>query len=104
MANERTFAGWMRTAFAAIGIGIGFNALFDKLEPAWVPKAVATIFIILGIVLIYLAQIRACHAFERLTAHAVDKPKTFHVRAMSYSVVVGALVLIVALWVLIEPA
>ena len=23
MANERTFAGWMRTAFAAIGIGIG---------------------------------------------------------------------------------
>lgn len=39
MANERTFAEWMRTAFAAIGIGIGFNALFDKLEPAWVPKA-----------------------------------------------------------------
>ena len=33
MANERTFAGWMRTALAAIGIGIGFNALFDKLEP-----------------------------------------------------------------------
>ena len=64
MANERTFAGWMRTAFAAIGIGIGFNALFDELEPVWVPKAVATMFILLGIALIYLAQRRACHTFR----------------------------------------
>ena len=27
MAMERTFAGWMRTAFAAIGIGLGFMGL-----------------------------------------------------------------------------
>ncbi|MEE2793267.1 MAG: DUF202 domain-containing protein, partial [Pseudomonadota bacterium] len=27
MAMERTFAGWMRTAFAAIGIGLGFKAV-----------------------------------------------------------------------------
>ena len=100
MANERTFAGWMRTAFAAIGIGIGFNALFDELEPVWVPKAVATMFILLGIALTYLAQRRACHSFQRLSSHAIEKPKTFYVRTMSYAVMLGAAILIGALWVL----
>jgi|TARA_R100000501_G_scaffold17610_2_gene33072 putative membrane protein len=98
MANERTFAGWMRTAFAAIGIGIGFNALFDRLEPAWVPKAIATLFILLGCIIIYLAQLRACSAFERLSAHAIEKPKTFRIRTMSFLVIFGALLLIAAFW------
>ena len=39
LANERTFSGWARTAMASIGIGIGFNALFAKVEPSWVAKA-----------------------------------------------------------------
>ena len=29
-ATERTFAGWLRTAFAAIGVGIGFQVLFGE--------------------------------------------------------------------------
>lgn len=48
MANERTFAGWMRTGLAAAGIGLGFNALFGKLEPLWVPKAIAKLLMIIG--------------------------------------------------------
>jgi putative membrane protein len=41
LANERTFASWMRTGFAGIGIGLAFNALFTRMEPEWVPKAIA---------------------------------------------------------------
>ena len=103
MANERTFAGWVRTAFAAIGIGIGFNALFDALEPLWVPKAVASMFIALGIVLIYLAKVRACHSFDRLSAHAIEKPKTMNIKLLSYAVILGAVTLIVSLWTLHDP-
>jgi putative membrane protein len=44
MANERTFAGWMRTGLASVGLGLGFNALFGKLEPWWIPRLIATIF------------------------------------------------------------
>ena len=44
MAMERTFAGWMRTAFAAIGIGLGFRALFGAWDPSWVPKLIASAF------------------------------------------------------------
>ena len=43
MANERTFAGWFRTGYAAVGIGLGFQALFVQMDPPWVPRAIATI-------------------------------------------------------------
>ena len=55
LANERTFAGWARTSFAAIGLGLGFQALFKNAEPVWAPKCVATLFILLGILVIWLA-------------------------------------------------
>ena len=51
LANERTYAGWMRTAFAAIGVGLGFRALFDEMHPPWLPRAIATLFMLIGIAL-----------------------------------------------------
>lgn len=103
MANERTFAGWMRTAFAAIGIGIGFNALFERLEPTWAPKAIATGFIIIGMVVMYLAQHRASRAFERLTVHAIHMPAVKRLRLLSWAVIAGGFALIAAFWLLTVP-
>ena len=60
LANERTFSGWARTALATVGIGVGFNALFRTLDPSWVPKAIATLFILLGLIIIIMADRRAC--------------------------------------------
>lgn len=100
MALERTFAGWMRTAFAAIAIGIGFRALFGEFQPPWLAKAIATMFIVLAIVFALGAERRACRAFERLTSHAVDAPKLPNIKLIAYSISAGALLLIVALWVL----
>jgi hypothetical protein len=37
LANERTFAGWMQTGLSAVGIASGFHALFNRMEPDWVP-------------------------------------------------------------------
>ena len=39
MAMERTFAGWMRTAFAAIGIGLAFHVVFGEFRPPWLARA-----------------------------------------------------------------
>ena len=59
LANERTFAGWMRTSLACVAIGVGFHALFRSMQPEWVPRAIATAFLILAILVILLAQRRA---------------------------------------------
>lgn len=100
MALERTFAGWMRTSFAAIAIGIGFNALFGEFDPPWLARAIATGFIALSIVFAIGAERRASHAFERLSSHAVESPKLPHVKLIAYAISTGAALLIVALWIL----
>lgn len=100
MALERTFAGWMRTSFAAIAIGIGFRALFGEFDPPWLAKAIATGFLMLAILFALGAERRACRAFDRLTSHAVDAPKLPNIKLIAYSISVGAVLLIVAFWVL----
>jgi putative membrane protein len=56
LANERTFAGWMRTGFAAVGVGLGFQALFNKMEPDWVPKGIATAFLLIAMIVFWTAS------------------------------------------------
>ncbi len=99
MANERTFAGWMRTGLAAIGIGIGFNALFGKWEPAWAPKAIASIFMAVGIFIIYAAQKRGCAVQERLDAHDAEPVKGVNLRLIAAFMGLGGLCLLIGIWV-----
>lgn len=100
MAMERTFAGWMRTAFAAIGIGLGFKAVFGAFEPPWLAQAIATVFILSGGWLAITAQRRACATLERLNAHKFQAISTPNFRVFAYAVAAGALLLVAGLWVL----
>jgi putative membrane protein len=100
LANERTFSGWARTALATVGIGVGFNALFRTLDPSWVPKAIATLFILLGLIIIIMADRRACAIQARLSAHKVQSLKPLNVRIITATYAAGAVGLVAALWAL----
>ncbi|AKM08086.1 YidH family protein [Pelagerythrobacter marensis] len=100
MATERTFAGWIRTAFAAIGIGLAFRVLFGAFEPPWLAKAIATLFIAAGAVLAFSAQRRACHTLSRLDSHEFERASSPNFRLLAYAVMLGAAILIAGLWVL----
>jgi len=100
LANERTFAGWMRTGLAAVGIGLGFNALFGKLEPFWVPKAIASIFMIIGIFIFWVAQRNGCAVQGRLNCHHATPVKPTNMRIISGLMGTGAVTLIVAIWMM----
>ena len=102
MATERTFAGWMRTAFAAIGIGLAFRAVFGEFDPPWLARAIATGFILLGAAVAFTAERRARKTLGRLTSHEADAPDVPSLRWMGWGVGSGALLLAVALWVLHE--
>jgi len=99
-ATERTFAGWMRTAFAAIGVGIAFHVVFGEFKPPWLAQAIATLFILLGMMVAWTAERRACATFKRLSTHEVERLRTPSIRWMSWSVVGGGLALIAGLWIL----
>lgn len=100
MAMERTFAGWMRTAFAAIGIGLAFKAVFGDFDPPWLAKAIATLFILAGGWLAINAQRRACHTMKRLHSHKFDPIARPNFRLLAYSVAFGSILLTAGLWIL----
>ena len=99
-ATERTFAGWLRTAFAAIAVGIGFQALFGEFDPPWLAKAIATLFILLGMTVAFTAERRACRTFARLSTHEIERPEMPSIRWMSWSIILGGALLIAGLWIL----
>ncbi|WP_120716647.1 YidH family protein [Tsuneonella amylolytica] len=100
MAMERTFAGWIRTAFAAIGIGLAFRAVFGAFDPPWLARAIATMFILSGALLAWSAQRRMCATLGRLHSHALEGPSAPNFRMLAYAVILGALVLVAGIWVL----
>ena len=100
LANERTFAGWLRTGMAAVGIGLGFNVLFKMLEPPWVPKAIATLFLVIGIFIFVAAERGACSVKERLETHKVSTFKRINLKLITGAVVVATCGLIAAIWLL----
>lgn len=100
MATERTFAGWMRTAFAAIGIGLGFRAVFGEFDPPWLARAIATGFILMGAIVAFVAERRASRTLDRLQPHQMDAPKIRGLSILGWSISAAAVLLAVALWIL----
>lgn len=98
LANERTFSGWARTAMASIGIAVGFSALFRPVQPTWVAKAIATLFLLLAIFLIVAAERRASAVQTRLDAHNIHDLSTVNFRIMAVGLSLGAVALAAALW------
>ena len=100
LANERTFAGWLRTGFASVGIALAFNALFVRLEPPWVPKAVATAFCGIAVLIFVTAERRACRVQARLHAHKVKTVRTSGLRLIVVLTVGATLALAASIWLL----
>ncbi|HEX8216604.1 MAG TPA: DUF202 domain-containing protein [Allosphingosinicella sp.] len=99
LANERTFAGWMRTGFASVAVGVGFN-LLTELEPVWVPKAIATAFLLIAIAIFIAAERRACAVVRRLHTHEVRTVRVGFLRLLTAAIIATTLALIAALWLL----
>lgn len=100
MANERTYAGWMRTGLAAVGIGLAFNALFSKLEPFWLPRSLATLFILSGVLVFYLARNKACAVLTRLSAHYAKPVPSRQINLIAILLSVASLALTVGIWMI----
>lgn len=100
LANERTFAGWLRTGFASVAVGLGFQVLFETMEPLWVPKAIATAFLLIAIFVFISAERRAAAMKGRFHPHEVETFKLVNLRLITVAVVSAVAGLAAALWIL----
>ncbi len=100
LANERTFGSWMRTSLGCVAIGVAFQGLFSAMQPSWVPRAIATGFLILAVLVIVLAERRAAAVLERLSTHAIITAKVVYLRMFAILISLGAAALAIAIWTL----
>ncbi len=100
LAHERSFAGWVRTGMAAVGLGLGFNALFRTMEPSWLPKAIASSFLLIAIFIFVAAERRARTIIASLEPHNVAILKPMRIRLLSWALVGATAALAVSLWVI----
>ena len=100
LANERTFGSWVRTSLGCIAIGVGFHALFNKVEPSWVPRLIATGFLALAAVIVWLAARRAAAVTKRLSTHVIDRAQRVNLNVIASAVSLGAITLAGAIWFL----
>lgn len=100
LANERTFASWFRTGIAAAALGLGFHALFVKMQPWWAPRAIASVFFVLAMLIFWVAERRACKVLDRLSAHQVKPFGNSRLRWMAILASAGIVALIAATWTL----
>ncbi|NNC37738.1 MAG: DUF202 domain-containing protein [Acidimicrobiales bacterium] len=100
LANERTFSGWMRTGLAALGMGLAFHALFNRLEPTWLPKSIATLFILSALIIYQTAKKKSCEVIDRLNASQVSPFPTRSTKLIAHLMSLGAICLLIAVWFL----
>ena len=100
LANERTYAGWMRTGFASIAVGLGFQALFEMLKPAWIPKGIASAFLLIAVFVFVSAERRAAAMTKRFHPHEVETFKLVNLRLITIAAAGATIALAAAIWAL----
>lgn len=98
LANERTFSGWMRTGLAAVAVGIGLKAVFGAVEPTWVAKSVATVFLVAAIVIFWSARRHARATHDRLNTHDANAQSIRNFTVLAVVLTIGALATGAVLW------
>lgn len=100
LANERTYAGWLRTGLTAVAVAIGLHVVFGSFEPAWVPKAVATLFLGIAIAIFWAARQAACHTLGRLERQSVETLGTRRITAIAAALSLATAATGAVLWAL----
>lgn len=70
------------------------------LQPQWVPRAIATAFLLLAIFIFVAAERRARHVLNRLHSHKIETLHVGNVRIISIWAILATLALIAAMWLL----
>ncbi|MGC3938878.1 YidH family protein [Roseobacter sp. EG26] len=98
LANERTFAGWMRTGMACVALAIGLKAVFAPFEPTWIPKTVASAFILTAVFIFWAARRQACATLARLNENTAQAQPVRYITTLSVILSIASLMTGAILW------
>ncbi|MYL23115.1 YidH family protein [Vreelandella massiliensis] len=100
LANERTLAGWFRTGLTAVGVALGFHALFGTVSPRWGVKLIATAFLLVAVVIFVAATWHAVAVMGRLNTHVLRSQRQSRPLVIGATLATATLALTLVLWIL----
>lgn len=100
LANERTFAGWMRTGMACIALALGLKAIFKDTDYPLIAKSVAEVLIVVAILIFWAAVTKCREAQKRMKDHDVEAQSHRRMTTLASVLTFGALATGVLLWFL----
>ena len=100
LANERTFAGWMRTGMACIGVALGLRAVFRSTDYPWLAKGVAEIFVVCAILIFWSAVRKSRETQLRMQDHDVEAQPAYRMTILASLLTFGAVATGIVLWLL----
>lgn len=100
LAAERTFAGWVRTGLTIIVVAIGLQALFRVAEPTWLPKTVASFFLVIAVLVFAAAWSEAVHSHKNFSTHGCRVQPVWRVSLLCALLILGTAGTGVVLWLL----
>jgi len=100
LANERTFAGWMRTGMACVAIALGLRALLQDTDYPLVAKIVAQIFVLGAIAIFWAAAVKSARAKQRIDEHDTEAQSSRFMFFIASLLTLGAASAGVLLWLL----
>lgn len=100
LANERTFAGWMRTGMACVALALGLKAVFKDSNHTLIAKGTAEIFILAAILIFWAAVIKCRRAKKRMNNHDVEGQSQNGMLVLAVILTFGALATGAILWLL----
>ena len=100
LANERTFAAWMRTGMACIGIALGLRAVFGSTDYPMGAKLVAELFILCAVIIFWAAVRRSYATKTRISANDTFAASSQNMILTASVMTIGAISTGVILWLL----
>lgn len=100
LANERTFAGWMRTGMASIALALGLKAVFKDTDHILIAKGAAELFILVAIFIFWAAALKSREAQKRMDCHDVEAHSHKRMMILASLLTFAAVVTGVILWLL----
>jgi|SRR5918996_3016564 putative membrane protein len=98
LANERTYAAWIRTGLAALVAGIAFERFIPGTIPSWSVRVIAVILIVYSAACFYLAFWRYRHLgmrFPHLKLRVISTP---FIAALTMLLVLTSFLALIGLW------
>ncbi len=98
LANERTFSSWVGAGLGCLGLAAGLQAVFGAIEPTWIAKAAASLFVIIAIYVFQNALFNSRRAKKRMESHVSEPVSDSNLAWIAHLLSAGSLCVGLVLW------